>query len=66
VGPDPSPLEKLLAERVVMTTLGIWWEDYRIGRFGQAVQPGLLLAYETLRTAHNRQLGAIKAQATVR
>lgn len=68
VGPSPSPLEKILAERVAVCQmqLSIWERDYATS-MGKGMSISLSeFKQRKIETAHRRLLSSIKALAQVR
>jgi len=66
-GPDPSPLEALLAERVAVCWLQVkLYEAMLAGSFGTGTVAGSLLQHKRIEVVNRRYLSAIKALAQVR
>jgi hypothetical protein len=66
-GPDPSPVERLLAERAAVCWLGAYEADLACQRFGVVAPPGLVTYFERRRDrAQRRFVSAVRAVAVLR
>ena len=66
-GPNPSPLERLLVERIVLCWLQMYHEDVRDAQKGERAESSSgLNRQRRAETAQRRFLAAVKALATVR
>jgi hypothetical protein len=65
-GASPSPLERLLAERIAACWLQVSYFDALLAQAGQASPARLKLLQQQQDAAHRRQLSALKTLAIIR
>src|SRR5262249_51636526 len=65
-GPAPSPLERLLVERVVMTWLQTAYHDALAAQSAGAAEARLRLIHQQQSNSERRHLAAVKQLALVR
>jgi hypothetical protein len=66
LGPAASPLERLLAERIIITHVALYYEDHRLALNSENNHEAAAMLHERVAKLEKRYLASIRALAEVR